>query len=599
MSRRIVAAAVLAAFLVLGIAAAPWTISSARLQQTVARQLRATYGLDLEVEGRGTIALLPAPRVKFNDISLSAGGTQIASGGQLRGELRLWPLLAARLEISGVALTGTRIEIEHDEKGGSAWDDLAARLRAHAEGSEQRPHLRRLTLIRSDLAYKDRQSGAETEVKGINLVINWPSRDQPASMSGSLVWRGEPLDVSVGGIEPKALFAGQKSPITLAVKGARSRLNIVGETSVAPDPRLSGTMAFETASLRDAMEWGGIDFPLGRTIQAFRLDGPFSIDPHEASWPSVRLVVGKDSVDGAISAQFDGEQPSIRATLAGTAIDLTQLFEPLGDYRSADGFWLTDPFPPRITGGGSIDVRLSAASAKLGSARLEDVAAALMLTPGRFEFSLGRASLRDGVVKGKVTVTAADGPYELKAQGSFDRLELSALLAEIGQSRWLAGAAQGQFTMEGAGDSPAELVRQLNGRASLTAQSVELSGVSLDTVLRRAERRPLSMPLDWRGGRTPFEQGQINVVLSKGVAEVANSALTSPSLRTSLRGRLSLLERTIAFRAVTEGREALDGTPSLVFDIIGPWDDLSIRPNVDALIQRSGAARPLLPNRQP
>src|SRR5215212_933357 len=80
-------------------AAAPWTLSSDSLRSVVAGQLKAAYGLDFSVKGRTVIAFLPIPRVKFEDMTLAtADGKVIARGGLLRAELRLLPLLLARME---------------------------------------------------------------------------------------------------------------------------------------------------------------------------------------------------------------------------------------------------------------------------------------------------------------------------------------------------------------------------------------------------------------------------------------------------------------------------------------------------------------------
>ena len=57
--RTLIVIAALAGFAVLAMAVAPWTTSSGPLKAAIARQLRETYGLELTVAGRSTVALLP------------------------------------------------------------------------------------------------------------------------------------------------------------------------------------------------------------------------------------------------------------------------------------------------------------------------------------------------------------------------------------------------------------------------------------------------------------------------------------------------------------------------------------------------------------
>jgi AsmA protein len=160
----------------------------------------------------------------------------------------------------------------------------------------------------------------------------------------------------------------------------------------------------------------------------------------------------------------------------------------------------------------------------------------------------------------------------------------------------VAGSAQGQVSLDGAGDTPADIMRHLHGRANITVRQGEIIGVSLGDVMRRTERRPLSASFDWRGGRTPFEQAQLNLTVTDGIAEITEGGLTAASLRAVLQGRISFADRLVSLRANVEptGAGASAPGPGMVFDIGGPWDDVAVTPDVRALIERSGAAQPLL-----
>ncbi|HEX2725241.1 MAG TPA: hypothetical protein VHN20_05430, partial [Beijerinckiaceae bacterium] len=116
---------------------------------------------------------------------------------------------------------------------------------------------------------------------------------------------------------------------------------------------------------------------------------------------------------------------------------------------------------------------------------------------------------------------------------------------------------------------------------------------------RRIERRPLSAPLGWRGGRTPFDQIHLNVALAEGSAEITDGSISATNVRGTLQGRASLVDRLLAVKLNVEGAPggAAQGGASVVFDVNGPWDDVTVTPDVQALIQRSGAAQQLLGQR--
>jgi AsmA protein len=106
MSRRVVFLIALISLAVLGTAASPWTLPGGGLSAELKEHVRSRYGLDMTVRGRSTFAVLPIPRVKFEDVVLEfPDGALKAEGGTLRGELRILPLLFGRIDLSDFDLT--------------------------------------------------------------------------------------------------------------------------------------------------------------------------------------------------------------------------------------------------------------------------------------------------------------------------------------------------------------------------------------------------------------------------------------------------------------------------------------------------------------
>jgi AsmA protein len=232
--------------------------------------------------------------------------------------------------------------------------------------------------------------------------------------------------------------------------------------------------------------------------------------------------------------------------------------------------------------------------------KLTDLAAGIMVRPGRMEASLGRALLNKGSIKGRLTLTADGSLTDVKAQGAFERVELGSLTADLGRSRWITGPAHGHFSLEGSGASAGEIVRQTDGRASITVRHGELFGIGLNDALRLVEKRPLAASMDWKGGRTPFDLAHMNFAVNGGVGEITEAALQAATLRTSMRGRVSLPDWAVALRAhVDPAAPSALPSPLIVFDVSGALNDVTITPDARSLIERSGAAKPLFGDRVP
>lgn len=599
MSRRSILALALVVLGVLVAIIAPWTIRTGGLTAVVSRQLRSVYGVDLTVAGRSTIALLPVPRLKFENVAFSAGGPDpIVRADVLRGEFRILPLVMGRIELSEVALSGASIQIDLDVEGRSRWDRVAAVLLGRVGG--QRPaaeHVRRVILANAALSYRDQRNGFETKASEINAVVNWPASDRALDLSAHGQWRGERVEVTASGLWPSALMAGQRNQFTAEVVTPSAHLSLSGDAVLGAEPRLAGRAGLAVRSIREFVTWSGVPLPLGTMALKASLDGDFTASRGVVSWPAARLVAGADRLDGALQARVEGGRLSFTGTLAADRLTLP---DPLreGPFTA----WQGDGSPLAGLMGADLDLRFSASEARIGGAKLGDVAANLIVRAGRIETSLNRATLNKGTVKGRLGISMMPTGFDFKAQTTFDRLDLGAFVSDIGQGRWISGLAQGQIVLDATvEEAHSDFLRHANGRATITVRNGELAGIGFNEALRRAERRPLSMPLEWRGGRTSFDQAQVVLNVTKGVGEIAEGQVTAPGVRAALQGRVSLVERSLALKAVVEGQtangaalpEAAPISP-LLFDITGPWDGPAMLPDARALILRSGAARQLL-----
>src|SRR5215212_8736875 len=270
----------LAGLAVLTMAVVPWTTSSAPLKAAIARQLRETYGVELTVAGRSTIALLPVPRLKFEDVALATPeGMPLVRGGQLRGEFSIVSFLGGRLELSDLSLHGSRIDIDVDADGQTAWATPIGKVRANIVGSvPPSRHIRRLTVTGSYLVFRDGRTNGEAVLRDVNVTANWPALEGATSLAGSFNWLGEAVDLAITGVRPSALLAGHASPFVVQANAALGRIRLSGDANLGDDPRVVGRAAFGTRSLQALLPWVGLGAPLGGLTRALTIEGDFTLD---------------------------------------------------------------------------------------------------------------------------------------------------------------------------------------------------------------------------------------------------------------------------------------------------------------------------------
>lgn len=585
MSRRVVLLIALLSLAILGAAAAPWTLTKGGLSTAITEHLHDRYGLASSAEGRSTFALLPTPRVKFEDVSITfPNDVARVERATLRGELRLLPFLFGRIELTEIHLSEARITASHQKLRELDWPALI-------KGRLGNTPAYRLIVAGSSLTWSDLKEGALDQ---LNLVIRWEGSGEPLLAVGSARWRGEKVAIEQASLHPDLLVSDRISPLSVTLSSPFGTVSVIGEARLGSDPRMTGQSRIEATSLRDFTRWSGIGLPFGSLVQAISLKGDVSLDRRRLSWPSVSVALGSDQLEGTMGVRFDGERPVITGTLAADKINLSDFVRPLMQARTSAGPWSDEEVDLTRATGSDLDLRLSATQARIGRLVVGDMAASVLVRAGRIEASLGRADFHEGTLKGRLTLTSLNGTSEFKTQGFFDGVDLAAFLNSIGEPRWIAGEAHGQFALEGIGRSPAEIVRNVQGRTSVKITKGELIGVALAEALRRVEKRPLLASLKWKGGRTPFDQAQAQLTLKSGLGEISDGQLSAPDLSTSFAGQLSVTDRTIDLKVdVSPANPAPDASPAILFNVSGGWDNIAVVPDARSLIERSGAAKPL------
>ena len=212
--------------------------------------------------------------------------------------------------------------------------------------------------------------------------------------------------------------------------------------------------------------------------------------------------------------------------------------------------------------------------------------------------AIGESQAFGGIVKGSFGLANAPGGIDLKAQLQFADVDLDQCLGELLGIRRIEGKGNLGFTLDSSGASVYDLSKALNGTANLTSRKGAIAGVNIEQFLRRLERSPLSGRGDLRGGRTPYDLLAITLKITQGTAEVEEARIEAAPVRLGLVGTASIPARDFDLKgtATLMASTAADAPAAfeLPFLVQGPWDDPLVWPDPQILINRSGAAAPLL-----
>jgi AsmA protein len=179
-------------------------------------------------------------------------------------------------------------------------------------------------------------------------------------------------------------------------------------------------------------------------------------------------------------------------------------------------------------------------------------------------------------------------------------VDLENCLGQVFGVHKLEGRGNLAVNLDGRGGSVLDVTHTLNGTASLTAQAGAVSGLDVEQLLRRLERRPLSGNGDFRNGRTPFDRLAISLKAEQGVVSIADMHIDGPAVRLAVAGQASVPTRDLDLKGVaTLVSTSTSDEFDLPFVVQGTWDDPIMLPDPQSLIRRSGAAAPLLNSPKP
>jgi AsmA protein len=575
---------------------------AAAVRDAVKAEIHAVTGLDPVLRGDVAVSLFPSGTVTFHNVMLGdeKTGEPAVVADALTARLRYFPLLGGRIEIADVTLLRPTIAVTFLPDGRSNWAGLITAL-AHAlePDRDRSASFSEIGIEDGTIIVRDTARGLVERLSGADFQVAWPSISRSFGANGHFVWHDQPLEASFALSDFLAALTGDRSGVKIRVAGTPLKLAFDGAASDRSTLKLAGTLGVESPSLRDAMMWAGNDrLPFGG-FGRFALRAQSELVDGMIALSNVNVELDGNSAEGALTLATNGQR-IVQGTLAADALDLTPYVSGVRLVSSEDRGWARLPLVLDGFDDLNLDLRLSAASIKISNARLGRTAVAATMHDGKLDLTIGESQAFGGVAKGSLGLGSAAGGIAVHSNMQFVDVDLDDCLGQIFNLHKLTGRGTLGLNIEGAGNSVFAVTRALNGTATVNARNGALSGIDVEQLLRRLERRPLSGNGDFRSGQTPFDQLAVSLKITAGTVSVDDMRFEGPSVRLAVGGQASVPARDLDLKGVaTLMSTASDNTFELPFVVQGRWDDPIMLPDAQILIRRSDAAAPLLNGAKP
>ncbi|HTV35783.1 MAG TPA: AsmA family protein [Xanthobacteraceae bacterium] len=572
-------------------------IPASTVRDGVKKEIQEVTGLDPTLRGGISVSLFPHASVSFHDVLLGdvGAGKPAVAADEMTARLRYFPLLAGRIEIADVTLVRPTVNVTFTADGRSNWSGLAASLaHAVAPNPSRAASFSEIGIRDGTVVVHTAGSALPEQLDDVNFQVAWPSISRSFAANGRFVWRDQPVEASLTLSDFLAALTGQSSGVKLRVTSTPLNVGFDGTGSDDPTLKMEGTLNVDSPSLRDALFWtGNSKVPFGG-FKRFALRAQSSVGNGTISLTDVNVELDGNRAEGVLTLAADDHR-AVQGTLAADTLDLTTYVAGTRLMATDERTW--DRLPITLDGLAdfNLDLRLSAASIKLGDAQLGRTAVAVNMRDGKLKVAIGESQAFGGTATGSFGLDAANGGVEVTSHVELSEVDLANCLGQMFGVHRLQGHGTLNLDLEGSGNSVWAVTHTLGGTASLNAHDGGLTGINVEQLLRRLEKRPLSGNGDFRTGRTPFDQLVLNVKIEQGNVSVQNLQIKGPSVRLTLGGQASIPARDVDL----QGTATLVSTNSadefdLPFVVQGLWDDPLILPDASSLIRRSHAAAPLL-----
>lgn len=571
---------------VVALAVQPWRLAEETVERHMLAALTKKFGLVVTGGATGAFAILPMPRLIANDLRVrSADGAFEAKLPRVRAQVDLLALMGGRIEFDQLILFSPTFEAALGAEDVNPLEIIRSSTLANSGASP------RVSIQGDGSAFFRRGATIVSSVRNINMDVAARRSGEAVQANGSVTWRGEKLVF--------ALASNSAVRATLPMASIRSELvslefngrRLSQASLVSPDV-LEGQILINAPSMARFGAWiasgANVTLPFGDTTIA----GTLQLSSSGAQVRNAAVTLGADVLDGAFDWRKKEQRWVLTGTFAGKSLDIGR---PLSGI-DAQRFFPAEHIPTAIIDlddllAHDVDLRLSLQRVRLPGATITDVAAQIRSTDHRFDVMIANAGLYRGTLKGRLSLGRTEAGIDVRSQLSAERVDLGALTSDLFETRRLTGTGTLQHQVETSGRTAGELVANAAGRLTLTARNGEFAGTNLNDAMRRIERQPLAVARDWRGGRTSFEQFTLNGSIAGGSLDLGGSQALGAAYRLTLDGTVSLTDRIYR---LTGAVQSPNGGQQIPFDVSGPLADPTVTVNARALLERSGAAAPLL-----
>lgn len=566
--------------------AVPYLASTRLVRDRIAVEMSSWSGFRVEIGAPPEIELWPRLRAVLTDVTLSAWdapSTRPVARAQ-RVELSLSAFAAMRGDavFTGATLVNPDIIVE-PRPGGyylpalSPVGRISSAIDAARDALRQQPDAPDLSRLPSEpigviriVGGRILPAGSDRPlITGMSGAVDWEQLDRPGRVTGQALLKGQTVSFDLQSSNPVLLFAGGATDLSASLASGPATASFQGRAKFGDQPFVDGSLALNTPSVADLAQWTGTAIPREVGTGAAALSGQVTGDARRLKVNAAQVEIHGNRGTGAVELALDQPVRGVSGSLDFASLSAAALIETFTPLATG----ATSPAPP-VT----VDLRLSAAQASVGSITLEDVAVTVQVRDGLAVFDISDGSAFGGAIQAGLRFDGgADGrTVELRLLAS--DIDGGALGSAAGMSRMLpVGRGTVSIILKGPGQTLPDMLTRANGSVSASFGPGAITGLDLQEFLRRSRNGGFFPLSDMAAKNLPIDGLDLEAAVSNGVATINRGVARIGDRLLRISGIVPYVGRGLALTGTLGPAEGPDDAS---FFVGGSWDAPFVSPTL-------------------
>jgi AsmA protein len=656
MKKWLIRVAALVVVIVVVLLILPFVIPVSWVKDQIVAQVKSATGRDFAINGSTSLSFLPNLAVELNDVSFGNppgySDKTMVRLAKLQLKVKILPLLSRELAIDSFELVDPKIALEVDKQGRPNWQlaSAAAPPAAAPGGTAPKPatpapaapansapagsassaqpaasllgeaHLGDVRLVNGTITYVDDRTGQKQQVDKINAQLALPDLDHPMQVNGSADWNSKTIELALDLAQPRKFLGGEQSPVTLKVSAPTVKFDFKGAVASAKELTLAGDTSLDIPSIRDLAGWVGTTLPAtSGGLKTLSINGKLDLAGAKVAFSGAQLALDAIKAKGDFAVDATGAKPYLKGTLDVDKLDLNPYLPPeAGKQASSTGAtpaggggtaapaakpaaassgWSDQPIDASGLGVANADFALSTGGIVFHKITIGKSALAIHLKDSKLDADLSQMALYNGNGTGKIGLDGANPALGLQANFDLSKVQAEPLLRDAMDLDRLSGNLNTNVAVTSHGRSQKELIGALNGKGQMHLTDGTIKGIDIAGLVKNATNAITALvdANSRQNDQTAFTEMGGTFTITNGIVDNKDMQLTSPVMQVAGTGTVDLPQRTVNYRI-----EPKMAGLTVPIQVQGPWDNISYRPQLDALLKQPGQAvqglKGLIPN---